>query len=98
MVKRVEQELKTAARELISAANSPPTTRPLIPVGSRALTKVGKADHEPTHIPPCQKIVSGCILLLPYHPPGDSQYDQKIKNNNDPVKKLQSLHKLIPPS
>ena len=43
MVNSVEQELKTAARELISAASSPPATNPLIPVGKSVLTNVGKA-------------------------------------------------------
>jgi hypothetical protein len=48
-------------------------------------------------MPSCQKIIGGCILFLPDHPPGDSQYYQKVQNNDYPVKKLQSRQKLIPP-
>ncbi len=40
-VNRVAHELKSEARELINADNSPATTKPLKPIGSSADTIVG---------------------------------------------------------
>ena len=42
-VKRVEQELKTEAKELIRAANSPAATKPRSPEGNKLLINIGKA-------------------------------------------------------
>ena len=39
----MEQELKTEASELISAAINPPATKPFIPTGSSVVTSIGKA-------------------------------------------------------
>ena len=39
----LEQELKTAARELINAARKPATTRPRRPTGSKAVIRPGRA-------------------------------------------------------
>ena len=43
MVNIVEQELKTEARELISAAIKPPATKPFNPTGNKYFTNIGKA-------------------------------------------------------
>ena len=42
-MKIVEQELKTEAKELISAAINPPATNPFNPTGNNVLTSIGKA-------------------------------------------------------
>ena len=46
IVKRVEHELKTEERELMSAAIKLPATNPLTPEGNNSRTSVGKTWSE----------------------------------------------------
>ena len=57
IVKIVEQELKTEAKELINAAINPPATKPFKPTGNKVVTNIGKA------LSALSKPVTGSITL-----------------------------------